>query len=72
MGKARISVIGEVPERLLQAFIQHLRDFDTRHSDCAFRFDIVADSLSTDEVERIMASIDPPFEFRATIPLRKN
>lgn len=34
--KVKIFTIAEVPEGLEQAWLQHLRDFDSTHPDCHF------------------------------------
>lgn len=59
-----VSLNIKLDESLLREFLQHLRDFDSKHGDRAeMIYFINAPHLSMAQVEAIFASIDPPFEF---------
>lgn len=61
---AKISIEAEVPDGLLQEWLQHLRNFDTKHPGC--HFVIAAKSGKTmGEAMDMIRSIDPPFDFEA-------
>jgi hypothetical protein len=59
----KVSIQVEAPNELFQKFLQHIRDFDTQHEDHALFFQIfMSGDLSVEEGERVMRSIQPPFD----------
>ena len=52
----------EMPDALLEVFLQHIRDFDQRYANCHFAMLATVD-LSTSEVERAIAAVEPSFKF---------
>jgi hypothetical protein len=57
----KIQIKAEVPDALARAWLQHLRDFDTDNPGCHFQIDAWETEIGTDEMTRILESIDPPF-----------
>lgn len=56
-----------LPDELLQAFLQHLRDFDTRHDTehkglVHLAIGIEAPGISASTIQSIFSNIRPPFE----------
>lgn len=67
MAKAEILIQAELDDDLIQAFLQHVRDFDTDHpGQCHFRMAAVADGKTVAEMDAIFAAIRPPFTRRET------
>jgi len=61
--KTKIFTIAEVPHGLEQAWLQHLRDFDTAHPDC--HFVVAADALTHSMAEMVdMLKIEPGLTFQ--------
>jgi hypothetical protein len=65
--KIRLEV--SLPDELLQAFLQHLRDFDTLHDPerkqlVHLAIGIEAPDLAAETIQGIFDSIRPPFEHR--------
>jgi hypothetical protein len=58
----KIFTVAEVPEELAQAWLQHLRDFDTAHPGCHFQ--VVADAPDVPMAKAAeLIKIDPPLDF---------
>jgi hypothetical protein len=58
----KIFTVAEVPEELAQAWLQHLRDFDTAHPGCHFQ--VVADAADMPTAKAVeLIKIDPPLDF---------
>jgi hypothetical protein len=58
----KIFTIAHVPEELQQAWLQHLRDFDSSHSGCHFEVALDAPDASLEEmVERLR--VEPSLTF---------
>lgn len=58
----KIFSVAEVPEELAQAWLQHLRDFDTAHPGCHFQVFADAPEVSTADVVR-MVTVQPGMTF---------
>jgi hypothetical protein len=58
-------LVAEIPEHLIEAWVQHVRDFDSSHADCHFEI-LSASSRSLEDINKMLDRIDPPFEFRGT------
>lgn len=57
---ATVFLKAEVPEDLLEKFLQHLRDFDAAHSGrCSFEI-LASTSLPSAELQEILGRIVPP------------
>lgn len=53
-----------VPDRLLQSFLQHLRDFDAQHmNEVQMKMWVTETDLTPKEMEEIFCSLRPPFTF---------
>lgn len=64
MTKTRILTMAELPPELEQAWLQHLRDFDTAHPECHFAAIVDSDaSVTIEEMEAKIRSIEPAFRF---------
>jgi hypothetical protein len=58
----KIFTVAEVPEELAQAWLQHLRDFDTAHAGC--HFTVVADAPDMPASKAVeLIKVDPPLDF---------
>jgi hypothetical protein len=73
----RLTLEATMPDELLQAFLQHLRDFDLLHDPkregrVHLSFGIEAPNLPADTVLAIFHSIRPPFEEEWTFPAGKS
>ena len=62
----KVIVIAQVPEALINEFLQVLRDFDVKYPGCHFGMTIDAPGKSVEEIEE-MIGIEPPLAFRKTI-----
>ena len=64
--RTKIFTMAEVPDELAQAWLQHLRDFDTAHADCHFRVLTESDAKQTiEEMRDKLAAISPGFPFQS-------
>lgn len=62
----RIFTIAHVPEELHQAWLQHLRDFDSAHPNC--HFEVLADAPKATWAEMVEAlTVDPALTFQQVI-----
>jgi hypothetical protein len=54
-----------LPDHLLQPFLQHLRNYESAHSEFVHAAILITDSgaMTMDEVESILRSLRPPFKF---------
>jgi len=59
----RVYTIAEVPDQLVQKWLQHLRDFDTKHPGCHFNVAADAPNLSVTEMVDLIR-IDPGLTFQ--------
>jgi hypothetical protein len=60
--KVKIFTVAELPAELAQAWLQHLRDFDSTHPDCHFQ--AFADTPEINMAEAIkMVTITPGLTF---------
>ena len=59
----RVYTIAEVPDQLVQEWLQHLRDFDTKHPGCHFNVAADAPNLSVTEMVDLIR-IDPGLTFQ--------
>jgi len=64
--KVKIFTIAEVPQDLMQSWLQHLRDFDTQYPGCHFR--VAANAPDATMADMIQAlQIEPGFDDIVTI-----
>jgi len=64
MPKIKTFIRGEIPSELMQAWFQHLRDFDTAHPGC--HFEVMMDMPDTPLAELAQQlRIDPQLTFEA-------
>jgi hypothetical protein len=62
--KTKIFTLAQLPTELAQAWLQHLRDFDTAHPDCHFEiFADVPDGVSMADVVE-MVKVHPDLTFQ--------
>ncbi|HEX8836754.1 MAG TPA: hypothetical protein VF748_07450 [Candidatus Acidoferrum sp.] len=64
----KICTVADVPPELVEAWVQHLRDFDAAHPGCHFR--VVAklpDEVSTREMMDMLDRIDPTLPYRRIV-----
>jgi hypothetical protein len=62
----RIFTIAHIPEELHQAWLQHLRNFDTQHPGC--HFEVLVDAPDSTWAEMVEAlTIDPELTFQQVI-----
>jgi hypothetical protein len=67
MGRATMQIVAELPDDLIQEFIQYVRDYDSSHPECHFQMMVKADEKTVEEMEAIFSAIRPPFDFREKI-----
>lgn len=65
----KITTVAYLGDDLVQAWLQHLRDFDVAHpGECHFR--VLADSdLQVDQVNKIFDAIEPALPVRKKVKL---
>jgi hypothetical protein len=63
---SKVIVTGYIPERHLQEWMQHIRDFDTHHQGCHLNIEVVTE-LDTKQVNELLDQVDPPLPLRETI-----
>jgi hypothetical protein len=56
-----VQIKAELPDELAQAWLQHIRDFDAANPGCHFQITAFSAEIRTDEMARILESLDPPF-----------
>jgi hypothetical protein len=62
----KIFTIASIPDHLGNAWLQHLRDFDTKHPDC--HFDVMADAPKKSLNEMLqMMKVNPNLTFQQII-----
>jgi hypothetical protein len=66
----KIFTISHVPEELLQAWLQHLRDFDTAHPGCHFEVAIDAPDMPIEGIVELL-KINPALDFQAVFERKK-
>jgi hypothetical protein len=66
----KIWTIAQLPDELVQAWLQHLRDFDQAHPGC--HFDVAADAPELSLAEMVEAvRVDPALSFTSVIKRRQ-
>lgn len=66
---SKISYEVELPDRLLQGFLQHIRNFESQHMDEIHIKLWVADTkMSPEQMLALFRSIRPPFPFERVFP----
>lgn len=73
----RMTIEATMPDELLQAFLQHIRDFDIAHDPkrvgrIHLNFGVEAPDLPVGTVQAIFHNIRPPFEEEWTFPAGKS
>lgn len=66
----KIFTIADVPTDLAQAWLQHLRDFDTAHPGCHFQVFADAPDVSNEDVVKMMV-VNPDLTFQALFERQK-
>ena len=59
---AKITTVSHVPDELVEAWLQHLRDFDAAHDGCHFEVKATTE-LSTEDMMKAVGSVSPEFDF---------
>lgn len=60
----KISLTVKLPSALLRAFLQHVRNFESRNSDDVhIAMAVDSPSLAVDELEKMFRDLDPPPAF---------
>jgi len=67
----KVFTIAHLPQELTQAWLQHLRNFDTAHPGCHFEVVAVDPSRDIEDAARALSEIDPPFPFHAIFTQKK-
>jgi len=62
MKPVHLWMIGDIPPSELQAFLQHVRDFDVAHPGCHFAISVDAEEMATEEMIKAL-QLTPPFPF---------
>lgn len=63
----KVIISAELPDELVQPWLQHMRDFDAKHSaDCHFQVIVNAPDNTVDEMVEMM-KIDPPLPHQIVI-----
>jgi len=68
--KLTMFIIGQVPEELGSAWLQHLRDFDVAHPGCHFSIVAEAPEMTMSEIVD-MLRVRPEFKFVTIVPRDK-
>jgi hypothetical protein len=68
---AKIILDAAVPNEMLQALLQNVRDFDLSHEGCHFSISIEAPDISAETMQAIFHAIRPPFETLEVYPAGK-
>lgn len=66
--KMKVFTVAHLPHELAQAWLQHLRDFDTQHPGCHFEVMADAPNLTLAEMTKLV-QIDPALSFEQIIRL---
>jgi hypothetical protein len=66
MSKVKIFVLGQLPQQLMQQWLQHLRDFDVEHPGCHFQIMADAEDASMQEMAKAL-DVHPGFAIRGII-----
>lgn len=64
--KIKVFTVAHLPHNLAQAWLQHLRDFDTQHPDCHFEVRAEAPNLTLAEMQKLI-QIDPALRIERII-----
>jgi hypothetical protein len=62
LNMAKILTLAHIPDGLANAWLQHLRNFETAHPGCHFKVMINAPDMSLDEIVDALKT-DPPLPF---------
>lgn len=62
----KINTVSFIPDELMNAWLQHLRDFDAAHPGCHFRITAEAPDASLDAIVEAL-EIDPPLSHHQVI-----
>ena len=60
---AKLTFNAEMPDDVVGLFLQHVRDFDVIQQGCHFSI-VACVGLSTDEMNRALDRVTPPFKVR--------
>jgi hypothetical protein len=65
--RCRVSITADLPHdaRLLELFLQHIRDFDVVHPGCHFSVGAISD-FPVAQMEAILRRVTPPFREHRT------
>lgn len=63
----KIYTIANVPDELVQAWVQHLRNFDIAHPGCHFRVVSRSDDGTVAEMMELLDKVWPPLPVRHII-----
>ena len=63
---SKIFITGELPDKYIREFLQHIRDFDAAHGGCELQMWFTTD-LPGAEIEAMLKSISPPLPFQVHI-----
>lgn len=58
----KVYCVGTMPDELLAAWSQHLRNFDMKHAHCHFQVTAVGGNLSAEAIRLALENVDPPFD----------
>jgi hypothetical protein len=62
MPRSQVRLSIDLPDELLEAFLQHVRDFDARHSDhVVLVISVDAPHVPVDQIDEILSRVKPPF-----------
>lgn len=69
-----VNVVIDLPDELLQEFVQHMRDFDTKHDPnhediVRLSIGVIGSEMTAARVEQAMRNVQPPFSIVANVPL---
>jgi hypothetical protein len=66
----KIFTVADVPLDLAQAWLQHLRDFDTAHPGCHFEVMGDAPSMTLEQIVDMM-TLNPSLDFNTVFEVKK-
>jgi hypothetical protein len=63
----KVTITAEMPKHLIQLYLQMIRNFDVEHfNEVELRITLDA-NMPSEEAEKLLARISPPYAYRATI-----
>ena len=71
--RCKITITADMPHdlKLVELFLQHIRDFDVIHQGCHFSIGAISD-FKLEDMQAVLKRITPPFKEHRTFRFRKH